>query len=716
MDVNFEEAKAHVDEESGRSQTLKEHLYNVANLASEYATSFKCGDNGYLAGILHDIGKCSEDFQKRLEGGKIVDHSSLGAYILLLRNHLAESIAVASHHSGLLDMVDMKGSPTTSTFFSRMQKMRNIGDVSHYLDVLEVPTAEKNELDVSDKTEVMEWFIAVHFLFSCLIDADYTDTSRFFGTENEFEPLDFRVACDRIFEKVENYLSYSGENRLNILRNKMLQECIAKGNLEQGIYTLTIPTGGGKTFSSLAFAASHARKHPNIRRIIYVVPYLSIIEQNAEVVREIVGSEYVLEHHSVSPVFTDESGSEESSRLLLATENWDIPIVMTTNEQFFESLFSHRASKSRKVHNIADSIIIFDEAQMLPLKYMTLFFSAIRELVDNKRYGITAVLCTATQPAIERFLGRKPEELIPSDLSSDNIFRRFRIENIGGIKDVSLFCDRIANDNQVLVVVNTKAAAREIYDALPDDGRFYLTTNLTPFSRKKILSEIKKRLVGGLICRVVSTSLIEAGVDVDFPVVYREVNGLDSIIQSGGRCNREGRRSADVSIVYVFDLQMNKNRADFSRKIYALNVSARYHEDLLDAQSISDYYETYYRDSSTNDGCEFFSHGVLKLPFRTIGENIKLIKEDEVGIFIPQNQEAKRVLNEILTFGATRRTLRKAAEYTVRCKISTANDLIKNGSVKKLDEILFVLDEKQLYNESIGLDFSKKYNEENFIY
>ena len=678
MDIKFEDAKAHVDEESGRSQSLKEHLFNVAKLSSEYAAFFKCAVSGYYAGLYHDMGKWSEAFEKRLEGGKSVDHSSLGAYLMFCRKHLAEAIVIAAHHSGLLDMDFGRGSSSTSTFRSRILKMKDSVDLTQYLDVLTEPSMERSELTLSDRMGSMEWFIAIHFLFSCLVDADYTDTARFFGTEKEFEALDFKVVCDRILERAERYLCSAGGNRLNILRNRMLQECIDKGNLEQGIYTLTIPTGGGKTFSSLAFAASHARKHLNIRRIIYVIPYLSIIEQNAEVVREIVGNEYVLEHHSVSPVFTDESNSEESSRLILATENWDIPIIMTTNEQFFESLFSNRASKSRKIHNIADSIIIFDEAQMLPLKYLTLFFSAIRELVDNKRYGITAILCTATQPS-------------------------------------PLFCESIAMERQVLVVVNLKASAKDIYENLPEEGRFYLTTNLTPFSRKRILSEIKKRLSEGKTCRVVSTSLIEAGVDVDFPVVYREMNGLDSIIQSGGRCNREGKRTANDSTVYVFNLGRMKNIGDYARKISSLKTVARYNSDLLDAKTIQDYYETYYRDSYTDEGCELFLQNILALQFRTIGEKVRIIDNEEIGIFVPQNYEAERLLNEILTYGGSRRTFRKAMEYTVRCPVGIAEELIENGYVKKLGEIMFVLCEKWLYNEYMGLSLTNKYNEENYI-
>ena len=717
MEINFEDAKAHVDEESGRSQSLNEHLHNVAKLTSEYAAAFKCSVSGYYAGLYHDIGKWSVEFKERLEGGKSVDHSSLGAYLMFCRRRLAEAIVIAAHHSGLLDMDFGKGSSTASTFCSRLQKIKNTVDMSPYLAVLGDPMDEKDEPFLSDKMDTMEWFIAIHFLFSCLVDADYTDTSRFFRTEKEFCSLDFKVACDRILERAERYLRSAGGNRLNILRNGMLEECINKGNWEQGIYTLTIPTGGGKTFSSLAFAASHARKHPNIKRIIYVIPYLSIIEQNAAVVREIVGSEYVLEHHSVSPVYADdESNSEENSRLLLATENWDIPIIMTTNEQFFESLFSNRASKSRKIHNIANSVIIFDEAQMLPLKYLTLFFSAIRELVDNKRYGITAILCTATQPPLEKFIGRQPVELVSSNLSSDKIFCRFHIENIGDIKDIPLFCEKIASDKQVLVVVNTKASAKEIYENLPEEGRFYLTTNLTPFSRKKILSDIRKCLATGKACRVVSTSLIEAGVDVDFPVVYREINGLDSIIQSGGRCNREGKRTADESTVYVFNLGKMRNKGDYARKISSLKAVARYNNDLLDVNTIREYYETYYRDSITNEGCELFSKNIFALQFRTIGEKIRIIDNEEIGIFIPQNYEAERLLNEILAYGGSRRTFRKTMEYTVRCPASIAEELVKSGYVKKLGDILFVLCEKQLYNELIGLDLPNKDIENDYIF
>lgn len=712
MDVRFEDAKAHVDE-YGKSQSLKEHLHNVARLASEYAAFWGCEGNGYYAGLYHDIGKCSKEFEERLEGGKIVDHSSAGAYLMLLEKRLAESIVIASHHSGLLNMVPSNYSPNFISYHDRLNCKKQFKEFDKYLEVLGHPDRENNALGVLDKEHMdpMEWFIAIHFLFSCLVDADYTDTARFFCTEKEFKPLDFKIVCDKIFERAGKYLSNSDNNSLNMVRNQMLQECIKKGELDQGIYTLTIPTGGGKTFSSLAFAASHARKHPNIRRIIYVIPYLSIIEQNAEVIREIVGNEYVLEHHSASPVFADKSESEESSRLLLATENWDIPIVITTNEQFFESLFSHKASKCRKLHNIVDSVIIFDEAQMLPLKYLSIFFFAIRELVDNKRYGITAVLCTATQPNLERFLGRIPKELIPLELSSNEIFRRYHIEDIGVIKDISLFCDKLSDSDQVLVIVNLKKSAKEIYENLPEEGRFYLTTNLTPYSRKKVLAKIKERLSSGKTCRVVSTSLIEAGVDVDFPVVYREINGLDSIIQSGGRCNREGKQALDESIVYVFDLEKMEMKEDYSRKVSALKAVCRHHTDLLDADSISDYYETYYKDSYTDECSEFFNCSIYHMLFRTIGESVKIIDKDNKGIFICQNQEGEEILKQIKAGIITRSLIRKTAEYTAQCSDSDLEKLLASGAISKLSDFLFVLENNLLYNEFTGITLSRKNNE-----
>lgn len=708
--LDFSTAIAHKDLVTGREQLLIEHLHNVAELASVFASHFGCSRSGYTAGLYHDLGKCSEGFARRLSGGPIVDHATMGAYVLICKKHYLEAIAVASHHTGLQDM-GCGDKYESYTFSSRLKNFDAKQEAMQQAEELgQIPSYGESSLNLEIRTtNSIRWFIAEHFLFSCLVDADYTDTGKFFGTYSDLPSTDFATLCRKILDKADKYLSSESSRMspINSIRNTMLHECLNKAVCEQGLYTLTMPTGSGKTFSSLAFAAKHALLHRNIRRIIYVIPYLSIIEQNAAVIREIVGYENVLEHHSVSPIFAEEAVSEEITKLQLASENWNIPVVITTNEQFFESLFSAKCRKCRKIHNISDSVIIFDEAQMLPLKYLELFMAAIDELSVSGRYGITALFCTATQPSLGRFLPHgEPREIISATLSGNQLFRRNHVVDICNDSCFEKVCEMAASCYQALVIVNRKKDAKEIYVNLPAEGRFYLTTNLTPNSRRKILNEISSRLESGRICRVVSTSLIEAGVDVDFPVVFREINGLDSIVQAAGRCNRNGKNSANESIVYVFDLGNMPNYADYSRKKYAYLKTASTYEDILSPDAIKDYYRQYYPLSSTDDGMDLFAYRNDRIPFAEIGSSIKIIEEDDAGIFIRQNDVAEDIYQEILKNGISRKLVRLAAEYTVRCPRQVVNSLISQGYIEKIADNFTVLANHAMYNEDTGYDYS----------
>lgn len=717
MDIST--ALAHKDPETGREQLLLQHLHNVAELTSAYASHFGCSKSGYTVGLYHDLGKCSEGFAKRLLGGPIVDHATMGAYALICKKQYLEAIAVASHHTGLQNM-GFGDKYEAKTFSSRLKNFEGKKEAIKNSEELESVSSD-GELSMNhamDTTSSFAWFLAEHFLFSSLVDADYTDTGRFYGTYPNLASSDFVSLCKLILERADKYLlSESCESsHINNLRNAMLRECLRKSECVQGLYTLTMPTGSGKTFSSLAFAARHALLHRNIRRIIYVIPYLSIIEQNAEVIRKIVGNENVLEHHSVSPIFVDEVETEEISRLQFASENWDIPIVVTTNEQFFETLFSAKSRKCRKIHNISDSVIIFDETQMLPLKYLKLFMTVIEELVASGRYGVTALFCTATQPSLGRFLSHgEPKEIIDSTLSGSPVFRRNHVEDICKESSFERICDMVSSYSQALVIVNRKRDAKEIYENLPEEGRFYLTTNLTPNSRRRIIKEIKSRLEDNLICRVVSTSLIEAGVDVDFPVVFRELNGLDSIVQAAGRCNRNGNKQEKESIVYVFDLGNMPNYADYSRKIYAYMETSKKYADILSPDAISEYYSLYYQLSSTDAGMDLFACRLDRLPFAEIGDSIKIIEEDDIGIFIRQNEEAEDIYQEISKNGINRRLLRRAAEYTVRCPRKVVSSLIKQGDVEMIAESFTVLTSQTQYNENTGYDYSS-FNESEALF
>ena len=332
-------------------------------------------------------------------------------------------------------------------------------------------------------------------------------------------------------------------NEINQIRYSILQQCLNASNIDGKIFSLTVPTGGGKTWSSMAFALHHAKRF-NKERVIYVIPFTSIIEQTVDVFRSVFGEGNVLEHHSNVDYASLKEGESEDF-LKKSSENWDIPIIVTTNVQFFESLFAYKTSKCRKLHNIANSVIVFDEAQMLPIQYLKPCTRMISELTQNCRD--TVLLCTATQPNLQRFFGdNEIHEIIHSPAELFIKLKRTKIE-IEGKCEVRELVEKIKEYKQVLCIVNLKKRAYELFHEFECDHVFHLSTNMTPNHRREVLAVIRKRLNEGLPSIVISTTVLEAGVDIDFPVVFRECAGLDSILQAAGRCNREGKRKAEDS-------------------------------------------------------------------------------------------------------------------------------------------------------------------------
>lgn len=533
-----------------RKQSVLDHLQNTAALCARFAAAFGAEEQGRLAGLAHDIGKYSEAFQRRLNGDcTSVDHATAGAWECIRRGQIPAAFAVAGHHGGLPDGGSRTDHTDQSTFWGRINRAAQ-GKLEPY-------DAWAGELFLPEApvpggfSSPAEGMFFIRMLYSCLVDADFLDTEAFMAPvpRGGGEPI---AVLER---KLQDHISgwFPPENPLGIQRCRVLEHCLEQGEKRTpGLFTLTIPTGGGKTVSSLAFALRHARAH-GLGRVIYIIPYTSIIEQNAQVFREILGEENVLEHHAGVLYDIEEEADPKAIRMAKATENWDKPVVVTTAVQFFESLFACRSSKCRKIHNLAGSVLIFDEAQLMPVPYLRPCVFAIAQLV--KRYGASAVLCTATQPSLDglfqEFLpGIVPVELCPPDLDRET-FRRVNFRQEGALSWGDL-AERLNSISQVLCVVNRRKSAQEIYDLLRPEGAFHLSTLLCPAHRRAVLEDIRERLHAGLPCRVVSTSLIEAGVDVDFPAVFREEAGLDSVLQSAGRCNREGKRSPAESDVIVF--------------------------------------------------------------------------------------------------------------------------------------------------------------------
>lgn len=393
-----------------------------------------------------------------------------------------------------------------------------------------------------------QWGFTVSFftrmLFSCLVDADFLDTEAFMraGKVKRGGGCGIETLAQKLDDFVNAKHWLDAKEGLNGRRSEILKTCIDTGEKSgKGLFTLTVPTGGGKAASSLAFALHHAKKH-GMKRVIYVIPYCSIIEQTADVFSGILGAENVLAHYSGAKY--NDGRDEEMSLKRLAAENWDMPVIVTTAVQFFESLFSNRTSACRKLHNIANSVVILDEAQTLQLPYLRPCVDAIAELAVN--YGATCVLCTATQPALGKFFGEyapalAAKEICPETQPLYRAFRRVRYEQLGSLTDDEL-ARRLNECSQALCIVSTRKQAKNVYGLLKPEGSFHLSTLMTPEHRRLVLQEVRERLKEGRPCRVVSTSLIEAGVDVDFPTVYRAYAGLDSE-DTGGRPLQPGEQA-----------------------------------------------------------------------------------------------------------------------------------------------------------------------------
>ena len=631
----------------GTYQALKAHEENVAALAGEFARALGAQEHGERTGKLHDIGKYSDFGQKRQrdpEHTAKVDHATAGAQEAWRMNDPFAAFAVAGHHGGLPDM-GSRSDDGGGTLCARLNKRLTGGND---------PSAWKTEIEIPAKIRFPAWLTAekdarrlamyTRMLFSCLVDADFLDTET---AIQGGQPRGEGETMERLLEKLNAYVApwlQAPANDLCAKRSAILARCLRGGEDERGLYTLTVPTGGGKTISSLAFALSHAVKH-GLKRVIYVIPYTSIIEQNADVFADVLGAQNVLEHHSQVEVADDGEETPEAYKKRLACENWDAPVVVTTAVQFFESLYAAKTSRCRKLHNIANSVVIFDEAQTLPLPFLIPCVSAIGELVQH--YGVTAVLCTATQPALGKLFKQLAPTLVQHEIAPDpdglfDVFRRVSFQREGVFTPEELAA-RLTERQQVLCVVNTRKRARQVYESLPKEGNFHLSTLMVPTDRERTLNVIRERLKNGQVCRVVSTSLVEAGVDVDFPSVWRELAGLDSILQAAGRCNREGKRTAAESVVHVFEAEGNFPASMMQQREAATKVMEEF-EEINTRPAIRAYFKRllWVKGDEALDAKQILNSERV-YTFQNTAKEFKLIDADTCTVYVPSAENAEDI-------------------------------------------------------------------------
>ena len=705
----------------GTYQPLREHEENVAALAGEFAAAFGAQEHGHRTGLLHDIGKYSANGQKRQRDPAHtakVDHASAGAQLAAQLGDPFAAFAVAGHHGGLPDRGD-KTNDGGGTLCARLNKHLTGGND---------PSAWKTEIEIPAKARFPAWLAAekdawrlamyTRMLFSCLVDADYLDTET---AIQGGQPRGEGETPERLLEKLNAHVApwlEAPANDLCAKRSEILARCLRGGEDERGLYTLTVPTGGGKTLSSLAFALSHAAKH-GMKRVIYVIPYTSIIEQNADVFAKVLGAENVLEHHSQIKIPDDEEEeTPEAYRKRLACENWDAPVVVTTAVQFFESLYSNRPAACRKLHHLAKSVIVMDEAQMLPVDHLRPCVHALSEL--SAHYGASVVLCTATQPALTPIFREfqpelSPRELCPDELAVSPVFRRTTITCAGKLSWEEL-TKRLSGQHQALCIVNSRAGAQFVYERLSGDGVFHLSTLMHPTHRRRVLAEIRRRLKNGERCLVVSTSLIEAGVDVDFPQVFRELAGLDSMLQAAGRCNREGKRPREESIVTVFEAPVAPPPL-FLTAIGAARVAMGAYPDLQEPDAIHLYFTELLKLKGENaqdvkDILPMISRG--DFPFPWVSEHFQMIDTDTKTVYIPGTDQDP-LLEQLRMGWRSRDLFRKLAQYAVSVYPQQFEALNLAGDLEILDDQVAILTNPSLYSEQTGLSLQSDFGKALFI-
>lgn len=707
-------------------QSNENHSAGVAKLASQFAGEFGMSEWGKVLGLLHDKGKETDTFQQYIkkESGYDPDIKICGkhhhAYVggILAQKYYGKSSCnffvnqIVSHHTGLHDSDEIKGIID--------QEIPSEVNIYHIKEKLNRP-----ELNV----QANDFHHLARMLFSCLVDADFLDTEAFMDKESSALRQNKDTLNDLLpllENKLKDLKAKADCSEVNIIRNQIQQQCIEMADTPTGFYSLTVPTGGGKTLSSLVWAIKHAIKNGQ-KRVIIAIPYTSIIVQTASVLRSIFGEENVLEHHScVDPELIKDEKLKE--KMKLATENWSYPIIVTTNVQLFESMFSNKPSACRKLHNIVNSVIILDEVQTLPMDYLQPIVDSLKTY--NKLFNVSFLFTTASQPVLSGLIeGCNPKaafsgidhitEIIPDEFKLHDKLRRVRLSINNEGKTYDEVAEMLSQYKRVLCIVNTRRDAKEIYERLPQEGiTLHLSKMMCPDHISETIERVKTTLKDNKneIIRVVSTQLIEAGVDIDFPVVFRQEAGLDSILQAAGRCNREGKNS--LSTTYVFSLSKEHNlpkgdiQAANSARLNLGNV-----HDWFAPETMTSYFKQLYCRKESFDKKDirhYLNHPTNNLSFQTAAKEFQLIEDDGVNVVVCW-KNSMELVQQSLANGPSYMLMKKLSKYMVNINKTDFKILMDMGVVNEKKEGLFVVDYKQQYDEHIGLRIDNNWANENII-
>lgn len=720
---------SHYKDQYTAPQSNEAHQQGVASLASSFADSFGMGELGRILGLLHDKGKEQADFQtyiKKVSGmcpSLIVHNHPNHAYVgALIAKKLYSSFypllanPIMGHHAGLYDYPE----------HNDILKREIPADVDD--SPLGLPLAQPLFMN---NPQAYEFNHIVRMLFSCLVDADYLDTEHYMNPK-ESALRGNKLSLHDLGPKLDSYLAelHAGSipSPVNDIRDKVQQACREASAGSPGFYSLTVPTGGGKTLSSLVWAVKHAIKHGK-QRIVIAIPYTSIIVQTAQVLRNIFGEENVLEHHSNVNIEQTASNQETSlaQKLKLATENWDYPIVVTTNVQLFESMYSNKPSRCRKLHNLCNSVLILDEVQTLPADFLQPIVNGLKTY--QRQFGMSVLLTTASQPVLEgthvnpnnprvKLEGiEKITEIIPENYRLYDSLRRVELHMEKGKVSPEELAKELSKHPRVLCIVNTRKIAQEIYSHLPKDGlTIHLSRMMCPKHISNSIQQVKDALKDDNcpVIRVIATQLIEAGVDIDFPVVYRQEAGLDSVLQAAGRCNREGKLAH--ANTYVFSLGQPLPPGHITQTNNARKNMLSQSYDWFSPEAMKAYFIQLYSRVNTYDKIDVKM--LLENPrepmFSTAAQKFQLI--DDNGISVIVNWEDSMELVEALKeYGPSYRRMKQLGQYTVSLYERDFNSLKQGGLVDEPIEGIYVIPGREQYDEKVGLKTDNHWLEEILI-
>ena len=717
---------AHINPEAQNPfQYNDDHCQGVAELAEKFANEFGFAEWGRAMGLLHDKGKEQQAFQDYIRlvnnisasplNGRDKSHAYVGALIAKkVYGPLADIITneIAGHHAGLYDYTEL----------DEIMAKDIPNDVNSDVEKLSLPTDVFRPFnDVSALNHLLR------MLFSCLVDADWLDTERFMDKESFVARLNdttMQEMKERLDVSLRKFNS-APDTPVNRIRQQVQQECLKASSLPSGFFTLTVPTGGGKTISSIVWAVNHAIMNGK-KRIIIAIPYTSIIVQTAAVLKGVFGEENVLEHHS-NVELDNVKDAQLRHKLKLATENWDYPIIVTTNVQLFESIYSNKPSDCRKLHNICNSVLILDEVQTLPTDFLQPIVDALK--CYQKHFGVSVLFTTASQPILSGVIeGCNPKssfngienihEIIPDGMNLHQELRRVELDIHNEGRTYDEIAEQLATHDRVLCIVNTRHDAKELYDRLPDDRiKLHLSRMMCPAHVKQTISNVKTALQNdeNTIIRVIATQLIEAGVDIDFPVVYRQEAGLDSILQAAGRCNREGKR--ELCTTHVFSL--SKEHPIYGGSIKDAN-NARLNivgqRDWFAPETMTEYYRQLYAEKQTFDKKDITTllYKPKEMCFESAAQEFRLIDDASIPVIVNW-ENSLELVEQLKSYGPSYSLMKRLGQYTVSIRQCDFNILLQIGSVDEVLEGIYVIADRSQYSDKVGLLIDNHWLEETYI-